>query len=70
MDIAGQVMKLNGLHERNRQGIVALWKEVRDLHKNEVKLAGEQGLVGCQTGKERTGGMAWGHVLRLFSGME
>ena len=49
---------------------MALWREARDLHEDEVKLAGEKGLVACQTRKEETGGMPWGHVLRVFSGME
>ena len=70
MDIAEQVRELNRLHEQNRQGIVALWRELRDLHREEEKLAGEKGLVGCQAGKRETSGMAWGHVLRVFSGME
>lgn len=69
-DIAGRVRKLNSLHEQNRQEIVALWREVRDLHNEEVKVAIEKGLVGCKAGKGGTGGMAWGHVLRVFSGME
>ena len=69
MDIAGQVVKLNGLHERNRQGIVALWREVRNMHRVEAKLVGKN-LVGCEGGNGETGGMPWGHVLRVFSGME
>ncbi len=69
-EIAGQVRKLNRTHERNSQGIVALWREVRGLHKEEMKLTGEKGLVGCKAGKGRTSGMVWGHVLRVFSGLE
>ena len=70
MDIAGQVKRLNGLHERNRQGIVAFWREMRDMHRAEAKLAGEKGSVGCEAGKGQTSGTALGHVLKVFSGME
>ncbi len=62
-EIAGQVRKLNRTHERNRQGIVALWRKVRDLQREEEKL------VGCKAGKGGTSGVVWGHVLRVFSGM-
>ena len=70
VDIEGQVRRLNRLHEQNRQEILALWREVRDLHREGVKLAGEKGLVGSKAGKGGTGGTAWGDVLRVFSGME
>ena len=69
-EMAGQVRNLNRTHERNRQGIAALWREVRDLHREEEKLVGEKGLVGCKAGKGGTSGVAWGHVLRVFSGIE
>ena len=69
-DLAKQVRKLNWSHEQNRLGMVALWREVRDLHREEVKLAGEKGSVGCEAGKGQTSGTALGHVLRVFSGME
>ena len=62
-EIGGQVRKLNRTHERNRQGIVALWRKVRDLQREEEKL------VGRQAGKG-TSGVAWGHALRVFSGMD
>ena len=69
-EIAGQVRKLNWTPERNRQEIVALWRKLRDLHREGVKLTGDKGLVGCKAGKGGTSGVAWGHVLRVFSGME
>lgn len=69
-EIAGEVRKLNRLHEQNRQGIVALWREVRDLHREGKKLAEEKALVGCKAGKGGTGSMGCGHVLRVSSRME
>ena len=69
-EIAEQVRKLNQTHERNRQGIAALWRRVRDLDREEEKLAGEKGLVGCKGETGGTSGVAWGHVLRVFSGMD
>ena len=68
--MAGQIRKLNQTHKRNKQGIVALWREVRDLHREEVKLTEEKGLVRGKAGKGGTSGIAWGHVLRVFSGVE
>ena len=70
MDIAGQIRKLNWLHEHNRLEIVVLWREVIDLHREEVKLAGAKGLVGCKAAKGGTSGLAWGHLLRVFLGVE
>ena len=69
-EIAGQVRDLNQTRERNRQNIEALWRQVRDLHREEVKLTGDKGLVRCTAGKAGTSGLAWDHVLRAFSGME
>lgn len=69
-EIAGQVRRLNQTHERNRQGIVALWRVVRDLQRKEVKLVGEKGVVGCKAGKGGASGVAWGDVLKVFSGIE
>ena len=68
-DVAGQVRKLNRSHDQNRQEIVVLWREVRDLHREEVKLAGEKELVECGARNGETGGMAWGHVLMVVLGM-
>ena len=69
-EIAGQVRELNQTHEGNRQKIEALWRQMRDLHREEVKLTGDKGLVGCKAGKAGTSGLAWDHVLRAFSGMQ
>ena len=52
-DVAGQVRKLNHLHEQNRQEIVVLWRKVRELHRGEMKLAGEKGLVGYEARRDR-----------------
>ena len=63
-EIAERVEKLNRTHAWNRQGIVALWRKMRDLHeKEEAKLTEEKGVVACS-------GVAWGDVLKVFSGMD
>ena len=68
-EIVGQVRNLNQTRERNRQKIEALWRQVRDLHREEVKLTGDKGLVGCKAGKAGISGLAWDHVLGTFSEM-